>query len=197
MNHHIPQQATRDFNIISWWRRGIATGDDHHFQLSDLAISDRFCNGPVAGIVATVETELDRDIAVFDFIPAAINTINIQIDRFFAQNRFTRFGGPNDQIHMSVSAGSDQNGVKRRIGQRLVDIGDRCCLVLTGHLGCCCCVDIIDIAQCGGGIGRDQISVHTADTASAQQSEIHHNSFSEKRPDGLSEAVFKQQKRLF
>jgi hypothetical protein len=174
VDHHVPEQAAGDPDVVQRRRRGVAAGDYHLFDPADLARLHRVPQCLVGGVVAPVEADLDRHPAGLDLGPAAVDPGDIQIDRLLAEHRLAGLGRLGHEIHVGVGGRRDQHRLHGRVSQHGAHVRSHFGTVLRGRRFGRRPMDVVNVEQGRVRVLGQVVGVHLADPAGPEECEIHH-----------------------
>lgn len=173
VNHHILKQTARCAHIVDRGRARVAAGDREHFQPADGRPIDGLFQRGELRIEAPVKPQRANHTGGLDEGPAAFGPGQVEIERFFAKNRFARPGAAFDQFGMSSGRTGDNHRVDLRVRQGLVGAGDGRAVPI-GQPLCRGLTDIDDILYLHGGVLRGRGGVYGADAAGAKDTDPDH-----------------------
>jgi hypothetical protein len=126
MDHHIPKQPARAFDIRDRRRGRIARGDDHQFHRANIAPPDARAQGGEIGVKPAVEPCHEGHACGRDGLNAGADIGHGHIDGLFTENRLARFGGGHDLIEMAVRGRADDHAIHIARVQDRVHIAHLC-----------------------------------------------------------------------
>ena len=165
---HVAQQAAGRLEVGPRRNFRIARGDDHLVQVADLAGLHGRPRGAVAGIEAAVEADLDRHVVVRDGCGAAVDPVDVDVDRLLAKDRLAGPGRGLDQsAWVSVAVAISTASIPPLASRSSIESCGGDVQLRRDGLGRGA-VDIEDGAQARLLVARDVAGVHGADPPAAQ-----------------------------
>ena len=174
MNGHVHEDAAGDFDVRERRWRWIAADDVHQAGRADFARSDSLADARKVCIEAPVEADLQLHAGRFHSSQGAIDLVEAEGNRLFAEDVLAGFGGLRDQIRVCVGGGADQHHFDLFVGENLVA---RCCDL--GNVAACSqclrglAVDVRDRDDLGFWQAEGQrFRVDTPDASGADDSDV-------------------------
>ena len=124
MDGHIQEHAARDAQEFHGGQVRVVADDLQQARAADLTRSDDLVHLLKALVKAAVEAHLQLDPGFLDDGQGLIDLVQLERQRFFAEDMLAGCGHILDDGRMRVGAGCDQDGFDRWVGQQFMIILD-------------------------------------------------------------------------
>ena len=152
----------------------VAARQHQHLRAPDLASAHGVMQRAMAGVVAAVETDVERHLRLGHDASAIVHALHVEIDRLLAEDRLARARGALDDRRVRARRRADQHGAHGGIGERLVELRRESRAMLVRERAARCLVQVNHPREPGIGVRRDVRGVHRADEACADEREVQH-----------------------